>query len=179
MEDEPFKVVNIPTSSTQQKKHQCDVCDKHFSYPSDLITHMRVHSGEKPYTCSQCGKEFALKGNMVKHMRTHTGERFFSCTFCPYTSAHKQNLTQHIRTHTGEKPFSCDVCGKSFAQRGSLKRHAVTHTGHFEKSLGQMSDLTNERKKQTQENMFKYQNRKMNTTNRESSLISRFGAYTV
>lgn len=43
-------------SSSTQKKHKCKVCDKRFTRPSSLQTHMYSHTGEKrklfPYTQS-------------------------------------------------------------------------------------------------------------------------------
>lgn len=34
-------------TSTAQKKHKCKVCDKRFTRPSSLQTHMYSHTGEK------------------------------------------------------------------------------------------------------------------------------------
>jgi hypothetical protein len=34
-------------SSSTQKKHQCKVCEKRFTRPSSLQTHMYSHTGEK------------------------------------------------------------------------------------------------------------------------------------
>lgn len=34
-------------SSSAQKKHKCKVCDKRFTRPSSLQTHMYSHTGEK------------------------------------------------------------------------------------------------------------------------------------
>ena len=62
-EDLTLGEVNLSSSYTQ-KNNQCSVCHKQFPYPSLLITHMRVHNGEKPFACSHCGKKFAVKGNM-------------------------------------------------------------------------------------------------------------------
>ena len=33
--------------SNAQKKHKCKVCDKRFTRPSSLQTHMYSHTGEK------------------------------------------------------------------------------------------------------------------------------------
>jgi uncharacterized Zn-finger protein len=34
-------------SSSSQKKHKCKICDKRFTRPSSLQTHMYSHTGEK------------------------------------------------------------------------------------------------------------------------------------
>ncbi|NXW08214.1 ZN629 protein, partial [Fregetta grallaria] len=55
---------------------------KRFSSSSNLITHQRLHSGERPYTCADCGKGFTISSKLIAHQRTHSGERPYSCTDC-------------------------------------------------------------------------------------------------
>ena len=43
---------NSKVSSSSQKKHKCKVCDKRFTRPSSLQTHMYSHTGEKRKFCS-------------------------------------------------------------------------------------------------------------------------------
>lgn len=38
---------NSKISSSTQKKHKCKICDKRFTRPSSLQTHMYSHTGEK------------------------------------------------------------------------------------------------------------------------------------
>ena len=38
---------NSRVSSSSQKKHKCRICDKRFTRPSSLQTHMYSHTGEK------------------------------------------------------------------------------------------------------------------------------------
>lgn len=42
---------NSKISSSTQKKHKCKVCDKRFTRPSSLQTHMYSHTGEKRTSC--------------------------------------------------------------------------------------------------------------------------------
>jgi hypothetical protein len=42
---------NSKISSSTQKKHKCKVCDKRFTRPSSLQTHMYSHTGEKRTFC--------------------------------------------------------------------------------------------------------------------------------
>lgn len=37
-------------------KHLCVYCGRSFSNSSNLIVHMRRHTGEKPYRCEWCDK---------------------------------------------------------------------------------------------------------------------------
>lgn len=63
-------------SSSTQKKHKCKVCDKRFTRPSSLQTHMYSHTGEKPFSCEVegCGRQFSVVSNLRRHRKVHKGE---------------------------------------------------------------------------------------------------------
>lgn len=86
-------------SSRKSRFHSCSICHKSFQTASQLVSHQRVHTGERPFHCTQCTKSFAQR----------------------------QNLVAHVRTHTGEKPYKCDICGHAFAESGNMKKHRVRH----------------------------------------------------
>jgi len=88
---------HIKRDHFNERKHQCELCDKVFFKVSDLNYHRRLHLSLKPYECSDCGK-------------------FFS---------HVSHLHRHKRIHTGERPFGCQNCGKTFIQNNSLKSHIL------------------------------------------------------
>jgi len=77
-----------------EKKHQCKVCDKRFTRPTSLQTHMYNHTGEKrmsfslvscngchlltaylhvAFVCEVegCGREFAVVSNLRRHKKVH------------------------------------------------------------------------------------------------------------
>ncbi|KAG5913030.1 hypothetical protein E4U42_001547 [Claviceps africana] len=60
-------------SSSTQKKHKCRVCDKRFTRPSSLQTHMYSHTGEKPFACEieGCGRHFSVVSNLRRHRKVH------------------------------------------------------------------------------------------------------------
>uniref|UniRef100_A0A8C7P366 C2H2-type domain-containing protein n=1 Tax=Oncorhynchus mykiss TaxID=8022 RepID=A0A8C7P366_ONCMY len=83
---------------------------------------------EKRFPCSFCGKAFSFPKQVESHQRMHTGEKPFSCHLCQASFSHSSNLNRHQRVHTGVKPFSCTQCHMRFAQAGHLKRHQRVHT---------------------------------------------------
>jgi uncharacterized Zn-finger protein len=83
-------------SSSTQKKHKCKVCDKRFTRPSSLQTHMYSHTGEKrkptpfplpsrvtvltgsitAFACEVegCGRNFSVVSNLRRHRKVHKSQ---------------------------------------------------------------------------------------------------------
>ncbi|XP_070309091.1 zinc finger protein 236 isoform X1 [Odocoileus virginianus] len=105
----------------------CSYCPKSFKKPSDLVRHVRIHTGEKPYRCEECGKSFTVKSTLDCHVKTHTGQKLFSCHVCSNAFSTKGSLKVHMRLHTGAKPFKCPHCELRFRTSGRRKTHMQFH----------------------------------------------------
>lgn len=123
------KEENVGGSKEKKEySNKCKYCPKTFRKPSDLIRHVRTHTGERPYKCKFCEKSFAVKCTLDSHTKVHTGKKTFCCHVCNSLFATKGSLKVHMRLHTGSKPFRCPMCDLRFRTSGHRKVHELTHT---------------------------------------------------
>ena len=102
----------------------CATSDTSFEDRTAAEDHIKTH---RPFSCEMCDKRFSQKCNLVTHMRLHTGDKPYKCEFCDKRFTQKGNLDAHIKTHTKEKPFQCTLCSKRFAFKSYLQSHIRSH----------------------------------------------------
>ena len=50
---------------------KCLFCGKVCTQRSNIVAHVRIHTGEKPFDCLICRKGFAQKSNLKRHLKVH------------------------------------------------------------------------------------------------------------
>ena len=107
-----------------QRPFKCTECDKGFKSNSEMIVHIRRHTGERPFQCTTCRKAFVSKPVLKRHhIQMHSAVRPFECKRCDKAFTTKYDLNEHIKNHTGVRPFKCPDCNTTFMRKHHLKQH--------------------------------------------------------
>ncbi|KAM9890709.1 hypothetical protein OXX79_011239, partial [Metschnikowia pulcherrima] len=111
------KMLELASSASVSKRTQihpssyaCHLCEKKFTRPYNLKSHLRTHTDDRPFICNICGKAFARQHDRKRHEELHSGEKKYQCRGV-------------LRDGT---PFGC---GRKFARADALRRHFQTESG--------------------------------------------------
>ncbi|WAR18119.1 ZN888-like protein [Mya arenaria] len=137
---------------TPDGMYMCCLCQKVMKKQSDILRHIRVHTGEKPYKCEVCDKRFRQKthvnSHMIMHLNTQNQESLqtvldlHDCviSFCYHLFSLFLSVKMKLKVFLLTSvflPFSarspngllCGICGKEFKRRFDMSRHMRSHTG--------------------------------------------------
>lgn len=63
----------------------------------------------KKFSCPHCSYVANQKTNLINHLRTHTGERPFACPYCSFRANVRSNLKRHVLNlhHKEQNTVAC------------------------------------------------------------------------
>jgi uncharacterized Zn-finger protein len=87
-------------------------CEKAFREKGNLLTHMRIHSGQRVYKCEygDCEMSFPNSGLQLDHAKDHQGSKDYQCEQCMDKFTKQSALKAHFQSHAGDKTIACKRC---------------------------------------------------------------------
>lgn len=113
---------------TRERRYICESCGKGFYSKTDIIIHLRTHTGETPYSCSECNALFTQLSSLIRHKKKHLGEKTEACDICFKKFITKDSLKKHQMVHTSQKQYSCNICLSIFKYKHNLTKHYKLHS---------------------------------------------------
>lgn len=122
-----FPVISEKSISNKKTLKRADISKCHTPPKLKTSSSSDDFSKEKDsYSCNKCTYASKYKSNIVRHVRSHTGEKPFQCSICTSKFVDSSNLKAHMQRHA-DTPFVCKTCGNVFSGQNNLQSHMKTH----------------------------------------------------
>ena len=115
--------------ATTVNMDRCDVCDRVFSYKTNLLAHKRVAHNGRRFQCTKCIRFFQSKAYKEIHMeKVHGIKKIetlkdFKCQECKKAYVRPRDLEAHVIAEHSDKTFACDYCNQEFKRKRVLQNH--------------------------------------------------------
>lgn len=119
--------------------YKCKICFKTFQKPSQLMRHIRVHTGDKPFKVWEKITFFLIMLSNQLFISLLTSDILLNknllllilqCTICSRKFTQKGSLQIHVKQHDGLKPHACHFCNAKFSQKGIFLTYKL-HRAEF------------------------------------------------
>ncbi|KAJ1870657.1 hypothetical protein LPJ55_004505 [Coemansia sp. RSA 990] len=95
-----------PHKRDQQRRFNCDLCDRSFARQYNLKTHRLTHfpnsDESRPYKCSSCTKAFTRRHDLHRHEALHNRKGKHICDRCGGGFPRKDSLRTHQKTECSQ-----------------------------------------------------------------------------
>ena len=85
--------------------YECDTCGQGFTFPSQYLSHRKVHLMIQGFVCfkAKCGQCFKRESELNAHLKMHDSKPI-KCEHCDYTNKGQHNVQAHMRIHSEKLP---------------------------------------------------------------------------
>ena len=89
---------------SQYDSDQCPykICGKKFKFKNSLVSHIKIHTGEKKYKCNYCDKRFITNGNRKIHEKRHFNIKIQQCMKCGMQFFRNSKVKTHQENCDGQ-----------------------------------------------------------------------------
>lgn len=89
-----YKKTPVISNQCAQRSFECFICHLSYMHKSSLKTHFFQHD-EKKYECNNCQRKFYTPGDLHQHKRIHL--KLYKCKKCSFRFSSAYGLYSHVR----------------------------------------------------------------------------------